>query len=345
MDFCWQSDGGAAMEMAWYIYTIAILFVAIIACSVSVMVWVLVDRKSWLVAAAAFACYVFETAIIFFTEYSGEKPYVDEYFNQGLQWPAVSLSLCITLLTLVWTWVMMRAHAPVTKRRVITFAAIFGAVILLVAPVGDLSNALRNYLYWGARDLTFIGTLAYAGWYTMRRATENERADALRAKGFYKLVCVLSVVMFLEDTFFIMIYTPTAEVGTVAYEFFWHITERNLTENVIMVCCSVRQIMNARELMRVFAQHPAENAGATTGEDRQLLESDIDLRLPGFCDAYGMSRREREVVRLILLEKSTQEIANELVLSVGTVKAHLHRIYTKAGVSGRQELVKLFWRS
>ena len=40
-----------------------------------------------------------------------------------------------------------------------------------------------------------------------------------------------------------------------------------------------------------------------------------------------------------------QNIASELVISPGTVKAHLHRIYVKSSVKTRDELIEAFWRS
>ncbi len=35
--------------------------------------------------------------------------------------------------------------------------------------------------------------------------------------------------------------------------------------------------------------------------------------------------------------------ASDLVISLGTVKAHANHIYGKTHASGRQELIKMFW--
>jgi ATP/maltotriose-dependent transcriptional regulator MalT len=48
----------------------------------------------------------------------------------------------------------------------------------------------------------------------------------------------------------------------------------------------------------------------------------------------GLTRREREVLRLVARGRSNQEIAAELVLSVRTVERHLSNIYDKIGASG-----------
>ncbi|WP_313777819.1 helix-turn-helix transcriptional regulator [Flagellimonas meishanensis] len=53
-----------------------------------------------------------------------------------------------------------------------------------------------------------------------------------------------------------------------------------------------------------------------------------------------LSKQEALVKNLILQGKSNKEIANELFISLSTVKSHITNIYTKLQVSGRQELLQ-----
>jgi LuxR family maltose regulon positive regulatory protein len=50
-----------------------------------------------------------------------------------------------------------------------------------------------------------------------------------------------------------------------------------------------------------------------------------------------LSEREREVLRAMAEGLSNREIAERLVLAVGTVKAHLHNVYGKLDVQGRTQ--------
>jgi LuxR family maltose regulon positive regulatory protein len=45
------------------------------------------------------------------------------------------------------------------------------------------------------------------------------------------------------------------------------------------------------------------------------------------------------VLRLLAEGKSNQEIADALIVGVGTVKTHLHRAYMKLGASSRLDAV------
>ncbi len=53
-----------------------------------------------------------------------------------------------------------------------------------------------------------------------------------------------------------------------------------------------------------------------------------------------LSKQEKNIQTLILEGKTNKEIANELFISISTVKTHITNIYSKLDVSNRQELLK-----
>ena len=52
-----------------------------------------------------------------------------------------------------------------------------------------------------------------------------------------------------------------------------------------------------------------------------------------------LTPRELEVLALLARHLTNRQIAEELVISSGTVKTHTLRIYRKLGVRGRQQAV------
>lgn len=55
---------------------------------------------------------------------------------------------------------------------------------------------------------------------------------------------------------------------------------------------------------------------------------------------YGLTRREQEVIDLVVRGASTRQISQALFISEYTVKDHLAHIFDKVGVRGRRELTK-----
>ena len=57
--------------------------------------------------------------------------------------------------------------------------------------------------------------------------------------------------------------------------------------------------------------------------------------------ALRVTKRERQIVQKICLGKTNQQIADELFISLQTVKDHTHRIYSKIGINSRMQLVQM----
>lgn len=56
---------------------------------------------------------------------------------------------------------------------------------------------------------------------------------------------------------------------------------------------------------------------------------------------YRITKRERQIMTQICMGKTNQQIADELFISLQTVKDHTHRIYSKIGINSRMQLIKL----
>jgi NarL family two-component system response regulator LiaR len=59
---------------------------------------------------------------------------------------------------------------------------------------------------------------------------------------------------------------------------------------------------------------------------------------------YGLTARESEILDQMVAGKSNKEIAQELVISLGTVRFHVSNILSKLGVKNRTEAVSLALR-
>lgn len=98
----------------------------------------------------------------------------------------------------------------------------------------------------------------------------------------------------------------------------------------------------ARELLTAYLQTPEHGHKPYA---QRLLEAFTPLKVGDPIPsqpaglAEPLSERELEVLRLIALGKTNQEIAHQLVVARGTIKAHAASIYRKLDVANRTEAV------
>ena len=61
--------------------------------------------------------------------------------------------------------------------------------------------------------------------------------------------------------------------------------------------------------------------------------------LDEICSKHGISKREQEILRLVIQGKSNRDIENEFFISIRTVKRHIANIYEKFEVNSRLQLI------
>ncbi len=105
----------------------------------------------------------------------------------------------------------------------------------------------------------------------------------------------------------------------------------------------LRRRVDARIALRAAAE-AFDRAGAAPWADRARAE----LRATGetlgprqATDSDRLTPQELQITRLAVGGASNPEIATQLFLSRKTVEYHLHKVFTKLGVGGRGELVRL----
>ena len=73
---------------------------------------------------------------------------------------------------------------------------------------------------------------------------------------------------------------------------------------------------------------------------KQQLKSksfQINSEIKAATLAKQLTRKEKEILKLISLGKSNKEIASELFVELSTVKTHINKIYSKLNVKNREE--------
>ena len=177
-----------------------------------------------------------------------------------------------------------------------------------------LGPLLRHYSHYISNNLVFLEILILlVSLVTWRKAS---RLDTGVINTFFSLIYLLGYVL----TFTIAIFLP-----------------------MILVSNSVRQVAGLLVLayfnlapgiwVRYFYLPYARQM-------KKLISDKTDIQ--GIMDQHHITKREGEIVALILEGKSNNEIQARLFISFHTVKNHLSNIYRKFRVNSRHELVHFF---
>jgi DNA-binding NarL/FixJ family response regulator len=95
-------------------------------------------------------------------------------------------------------------------------------------------------------------------------------------------------------------------------------------------------IRNIRSIYKGEALVTPDIAAALMIRLAELATSIEDVR-PASPETTKLTPREREVLKLIGRNYTNQDIANHLIIEVGTVKNHVHNILSKLKVNSRRE--------
>ena len=67
----------------------------------------------------------------------------------------------------------------------------------------------------------------------------------------------------------------------------------------------------------------------------------LDDRCDSLARTYGLTPREREILGYLARGYTSSYIGDELVISANTVRTHVHNIYRKLDITGRDDVLRL----
>lgn len=321
------------METAFYLYTIVVMLACVASGSVSLSAYFVSRRRSFLYAALTLLFYFLDLALIFQYEYLGQN--VEYSITQFYTIDHPQLKMLLALGTLEPMWLILCDFVNEKRRawRIVPAVVFVVAteIVLWALPVSEF----RQWLFYTLRQGFLIWCIAYAVYRYSTSQSEVERARMRRQEPVLLVTAVLCLCILIEDVAMILVFDSSFFAQEALLPLY--ISERNFSENILLLAFAFLTLRAAADTLRLrFKEPPAVDAPDT--------QAYVDELLPAFCERYNLTARERVIVEQVLQGKDNQNIASSLQLALGTVKAHVHNILKKTGVSTRQELTQLFWK-
>lgn len=321
------------METAFYLYTIVVMLACVASGSVSLSAYFVSRRRSFLYAALMLLFYFLDLVLIFQYEYLGQN--VEYSITQFYTIDHPQLKMLLALGTLEPMWLILCDFVNEKRRawRIVPAVVFVVAteIVLWALPVSEF----RQWLFYTLRQGFLIWCIAYAVYRYSTSQSEVERARMRRQEPVLLVTAVLCLCILIEDVAMILVFDSSFFAQEALLPLY--ISERNFSENILLLTFAFFTLRAAADTLRLrFKEPPAVDAPDT--------QAYVDELLPAFCERYNLTARERVIVEQVLQGKDNQNIASSLQLALGTVKAHVHNILKKTGVSTRQELTQLFWK-
>lgn len=302
---------------------------------------ILKRRPQALFLAGLFVFYLLDTAIIFMTElipsFSG---WYDQVF---LTTPAIKTILYLGMAFFelcIWNaWLGRRFSAPQV------FSLICLGLWFLLLPLAP-AEAWKAYLYFFAYQVFSVCICGF-GLRVLGHLAGDEHSTLRR---LLWITIVGSLLITLEDSFvifFVDVYTASVV----------RMHNQSVSESILRLLYTViafRQMLGQgwqaapQESPQAACEEPEVQAPEAGADDTSGSEDPAEAvqvppdRLKAFAQATGLTDRELDVFALLLENKSNQQISETLYISTGTVKAHIHNIFQKVGVTRRYELLRQY---
>lgn len=266
------------------------------------------------VIGVMFAAYLVDNTIVYCTEsIQNFAEAYDKMFISSPSFKTIYFVVLIASMLHVCYWIM-RPSTPVPLYVTI---AVYAVVLVCVPLIQDPERMV--FFYYLPTQLV-IACVSIWGLVTMKRkGSYYQRSFYKTFRSILTYLLCMSILVLLEDTVVIFFFDVYSIAGL-------KINNRSWSENILFL-----------GLAFFFIKYTMVVLGST--EKNLLGPLRPEPSFDAFSAAYGLTEREHEILEQLLTGKSQQEICEELVIAIGTVKTHIHNIYHKTGVTKRGQLM------
>ena len=296
-----------------FIFSVLIILVPAIAAVVAFLVHKKTAKQTFKYMCWLVLLYMFELISLH---------YIDFYsFNNGTYISFAPMKIILFALILMTNmFIILRIFNKPIRFRYFLFIIVFivAQTILKMIPETDLS-------VWGFYTVRQIFMIAlFIFFFVQYFICEDERVKtpARQFFGLFIVFILMNIMIVVEDAL-ISFQQEVFERSALILK------ERNFTENIFFIAVSILIIYRAVPYLRQLT------IAVETGTEAEVSKMSTE-----FATSIHLTKRESEILGLIANHLSNNEIAEQLYISPGTLKAHIHNIYAKANVSNRNELLK-----
>ena len=269
-----------------------------------------------------FGAYLVDNTIVFCTEIIPE--FAEFYDKMFLETPSVKTVYFIILVSSL-LYVLHCAIPAFSVKQMCLLIFIYAAVLICIPMISPHDWMVFVYYF----ITQFLVILISAWGLVILRSTESS-FDRGMVKRIFLYFLVMSILVLAEDSVVIFFLDRFYGPGM-------KINNRNISENLLYLGVTWPVFRHTAYLLknRPNQEEPASGEEVPEPEDEQAV-------FFSFAARYSLTERERQILFHLLQSKSQQEISEELIIALGTVKTHIHNIYQKTGSTNRGQIIRKY---
>lgn len=320
------------MESFIFIYNIFLII--LYACALSYSSNLYLQKKSplHLCISILFLFYIFDNTIIYMTEFLDNfSTYYDLQFMNVPSFKTVIMIVTGICLILIQHYVLDRkiSFMDLCIFTLITISLIFTPLIS--------NEALMVWSYYLPHQI-FTLYLSLTGVIYLKKDPNLilKYPNIKKYRDLLILTAIFSVLIIIEDTIVIFNFDIYTDILV-------KINNRSISEDILSIIYAVFAIIYfSKQLNNSISK---DSVLENQSQDDSELISEIkvpDYTFYKFAEEHNLTARERDILEVLLQNKNNQEISDELVISIGTVKSHIHNIFQKVDVTKRSMLLRTY---
>lgn len=316
-------------------------------------------NRFYLYIMILFLLYIVDDVIIYMTE-------ALDFFAQAYNEIFMSSPTVKTVLYIGMAICMIQIQNSVFHKKFSAgngLAVIFFGLWLMFIPMMP-HGVVKVWLFYLPFQV-FTVSLSLYGLYFMKKH-EAMRHEHTANRYFHALLIItfcFSIAIAIEDFYVIFFVDDYSSLAVSIYQ-------RNHCEDVLRIVYSLAWI---RFFLNKFSRERAKLCQLAGEEEEQPVELhretvhaeevhttsvgahpvkaetvpkqpryERNYKMILYAESLRLTGRESEILKLLLADKNNQEISEALMISIGTVKTHVHNIFQKVDVKRRAELLQCF---
>lgn len=316
-----------------FIYNIVLLILYSVALTFSFTMFIKSRKKLFLFISFMFTLFILDNTIIYMTEFITS---FSQFYDMKFMTVPAFKTIIVIGTNICYFFIQENVLRRQDKIWDYILLILLGCYLLFIP--GIENSAWKVWLYYLPSQL-YLFFLAVQGLHYMKKNPKKYHSKFYTP--YRKLLYIsitFALLILLEDSIVIFNFDQYSSLLV-------KINNRSLTEDFLSIIYSFYAI--SYFMRRTFFHEPQAVAKTCSFQE-------IDPILPGkvteeklfqeYCSTHAFTTREIEVFEKLLSNMTNEQISNDLFISIGTTKTHVHNVFKKVDVSKRSALIQHYNR-